>query len=60
MEARIRVYNNQRQTVADALAASESHRRVTEQRHEAFRAKFDEPWWDGGKYLSAGGEKKKM
>jgi len=48
----IRDYNAQRQTVTDAMAASPAMQRDLAAYHERFRAGLDEPWWDGGKFIS--------
>ena len=41
-------YNAQRQTITEAILASPIIRQDTINYIEEFRAKLDEPWWDGG------------
>ena len=50
----IELHNAERDLVHQSYEASEAFRRMTIDRHEAFRREFDEPWWDGGEYLHAG------
>ena len=47
----VRDYNAQRQTVAEAMAASPIMQADAAARIDAFRAERDEPWWDGGEYI---------
>ena len=50
----IQLHNARRDLVHQSYEASEAFRRMAIDRHEAFRRKLDEPWWDGGEYLHAG------
>jgi choline-sulfatase len=45
--------NDQRDLVCEAYEASDTFKRMQRERHEAFRAALNEPWWDGGEYLYA-------
>ncbi len=49
----IAMQNDQRDLVCDAYEASDAFKRMQHERHAAFRAALDEPWWDGGDYLYA-------
>jgi len=51
-DERVRDYNDQRRTVAEAIIASADIRQSTAAYIKEFRDRLDEPWWDGGEFIS--------